>query len=768
MLERITRFSMDRPYVTLGVVLILTIFFGLQFSKIHIDTDPENMLEPDQPDRIFYDSVKDKFGINDLLVVGIVDEEGIFRPEALEKISNAISEILTIDGIIIEDVVSLTTTDNVKSDAGLLDIHPVLREIPTTPEALEQLRADIAGNPFLNEKIVSADGTATAMYIPIESKDQSYRIARQIGEILDRELLSGEEYHLAGLPVAEDTFGHEMFIQMAVVAPIAFIAILLLIYILFRKSAFLVPLGLHAMISVIWAMGLLIGLGNIVHIMSSMIPVFLMPIAVLDDIHVLSEFSDRYKILRDKRRALIEGMKPLYIPMLFTSLTSAVGFGSLMMAGIPPVRVFGLYAAFGIMAAWALTITMLPAMISLMSDKMLEKGTAGGSDSNSPVIDKFLGLVKRVTKSRSSTVIIVSILFLIFSMLGVARIKINDNPVRWFKTSHPMRIADRVMNGLFGGTYMVYLVVDGNAPEAVKNPDVVKYINDLQAHLESTEIVGQTSSIADIVKRINYVLHDNDPEYDMVPDSSEAIGQFLFLFQSSGDPNDLDNFIDMDARSANIWIQMKGGDNQQMHAVENHLASYMKEKPPPDGITIRWTGLTYINQIWQNLMVSGMLRAAYGSFLVVFFLMIFEFRSFWLAVLSMVPLTLSIVLSYGLAGWVGKDYDMPIAVCSSIALGLAIDFAIHFIQRFSDHFKTTGNFSETFEYIFEGPGKAIARSAVVISLGFLPLLLSTLTPYVTVGVFFAMIMAVSTLATLFILPAVIKLIGPRLFRGGKK
>ena len=132
----------------------------------------------------------------------------------------------------------------------------------------------------------------------------------------------------------------------------------------------------------------------------------------------------------------------------------------------------------------------------------------------------------------------------------------------------------------------------------------------------------------------------------------------------------------------------------------------------------------------------------------------------------MVPLTFAIVLSYGLIGFIGKDYDMPIAICSALNLGLAIDFAIHFIQRFCRHYHETGDLVETHRYIMGEPSRAIARNAVVIILGFLPLTLSTLTPYITVGLFFAMLMAFSALSTLVLLPAIMNIVCIRVL--GKK
>jgi len=766
LLRRLTEFSLDRPKTVIGLALLITVLFLLQFPKITIDTDPENMLEADQPDRVLYDRVKKEFGIHDMIVVGIVDDAGIFRSEALERVARATDAILKIKGVLITDVVSLTTTDNVKSAGGLLDIHPVMREIPRSEEAIAQLRRDIADNPFLHEKIASSDGSALALYVPIREKAMSYQIAAEIETVLQRELLPEQHYHLAGLPVAEDTFGHEMFVQMAVVAPLAFMVILLLVYLLFRQGPFLLPIGLDAMFAVIWTMGLLIGSGYTVHIMSSMIPVFLMPIAILDDVHVLSEFFDRYRQVGDKRRALLEAMEPLYRPMLLTSITSAVGFASLALAAIPPVQVFGLFVAFGIMAAWLFSMTMVPAIISLMSDERLKKALPREQEETS-WLDRLLAPIRHIAFSRARTVLVISLVVLAVGIAGVARIQVNDNPVNWFKEGHPMRVADTVMNRLFGGTYMAYVVVESNESEAIKQPQTEAWIDRLQAHLEDDPLVGKTSSVADIVKRINFVLHDNAPEWNRVPDTADAVGQFLFLFQSSGDPNDLDNFVDRDARQATVWVQMKGGDNQQMQAIEDHLRAFTASDPPPAGISVKWSGLTYINKVWQDLMVSGMLKAILGSFVVVFVLMVIAFRSLRLGLLAMAPLTMAILLSYGLIGWLGKDYDMPIAVCSSLALGMGIDFAIHYLMRFRAHYRQSNDLEETHRYMCGEPGRAILRNAIVISIGFLPLLASTLTPYVTVGTFFALLMLFSTLATLFLLPAALHLAGPRLLTGGK-
>ncbi len=756
----LTAFAIRHPWRLIALATLVTAVFGWQFRDIAIDTDPENMLEADQPDRVIYDAVKEDFGIKDLLVVGVVDERGIFQPDALRRVERLTERIKAIPGVLIDDMVSLTTTDDISVENGSLRIGPVMASVPETVEEAGALRSRVASNPLLAEKLASSDGTAVAIYVPIERKDQSYRISREIKRVAGEELSPEQQLYVAGLPVAEDTFGHEMFKQMGITAPLAGLVIFLLLWLLFRRVTLIVPAMVVAMFSIVWAMGALIGLGNTVHIMSSMIPVFLMPIAVLDTVHLLSEFYDRYPAIRDRAATLRAVMKELFHPMLYTSITTSVGFASLALADIPPVRVFGVFVAVGILAAWLLTITVVPAGIMLVPEERLA-GLGGGEKGRLGAWPRWLEWFGALVFRRAGLVVGVTVVLLGVGVIGVSRIVVNDNPVRWFRPGEPVRVADRVMNQLFGGTYMAYLVADGEGEEPIKDPAVMNYLDRLGRHLEAQPQVGKVTSIADIVRRTNYVLHDADPAYDVVPESRAAVGQYLFLVQSSGDPNELDNFIDYDARQANLWVQLKSGDNRDMETVTASVGDFTLA--PPTGLTLRWSGLTYINKVWQDLMVVGMLRAVLGSFVVVFLLMVFLFRSIPLGLVSMIPLTVAILLAYALVGFIGKDYDMPIAVTSSLSLGLAIDFAIHFVHRYRQRVSEMGDLSRANQAIFGLPARAIVRNAIVIIVGFLPLTISSLTPYVTVGFFFATLMILSALASLVVLPALMRLAGGQLF-----
>jgi predicted RND superfamily exporter protein len=235
------------------------------------------------------------------------------------------------------------------------------------------------------------------------------------------------------------------------------------------------------------------------------------------------------------------------------------------------------------------------------------------------------------------------------------------------------------------------------------------------------------------------------------------VAQCLISYENSHKPDDLFHFVTPDYSKANLWLQLKSGDNQVMAKVKRDTERYMRQNPPPYPVSYDWSGLTYINMVWQDKMVVGMLWNFIGSFIIVFIMMIILLRSVVASFAAMVPLTVTVLFIYGSLGLIGKDYDMPVAVLSALTLGLAVDFAIHFIERAKAIYAAKGNWEGTSEEMFRGPYRAILRNALVVSIGFLPLFVSPLVPYKTVGFFMFAIMLFASIGTLVILPAIVSM-----------
>jgi predicted RND superfamily exporter protein len=763
MLRLTLHLALERPRWVVAATILVTLGFLALFPRIQIDTDPENMLPESEPVRVFHRELKETFGLRDFLVLGVVREDGMFEPEPLARVAAMTERILELEGVVADDVLAPTEVDDISVEAGgILRVSPLMEEPPEDHAAAAALLERVRINPILRGKLASDDGTAIALFIPLTDKDVSFEVATAISAIVD-ELGGGEEYYLAGQPVAQDTFGAAMFRQMAISAPLAGLVLFLLMLFFFRDPRTVGTAMLLAVMAVIWGMGALIGLGFTVHIMSSMIPIFLIPIAILPSIHILSEMYDRYSTCGNYKQAVREALQRLFKPVLFTSITTIVGFGSLILTPIPPVQVFGAFVAFGILAAWIMSMTFLPAFVLLGSrrgDRAVVRQRADRSSSG-----RHLQVVRQLALRGRWAVVVVSVVVLALSIQGLLRIRVNDNPVRWFKEGHPLRVADRVMNEHLAGTYLAYLQIGSEEEDRIKDPEVMHYIESLQQHLGGHPNVGATTSVADVVKKVGFELQLEDPAGSVIPESREAIAQYLFVYEmSGGNPDDLFHFITPEASKANIWIQMRAGENSAVQSVVDSAQEFFDANPLPAGLEVGWAGLSYVNIVWQNQMVRGMGRALLGSFVVVFLMMTFLFRSIVWGIASMLPLTGTIAFIYGMLGWLGKDYDMPVAVLSSLTLGLSIDFAIHFIQRSREIHRETHNFEETMMRTFDGTGRAIFRNMMVLAIGFVPMFFASLTPYVTVGLFFFLIMMVSGLVTMVLLPALTAL-RPRLFYG---
>jgi predicted RND superfamily exporter protein len=286
-------------------------------------------------------------------------------------------------------------------------------------------------------------------------------------------------------------------------------------------------------------------------------------------------------------------------------------------------------------------------------------------------------------------------------------------------------------------------------------PSALGYLNDLQLFLDDSALVGKSNSLVTLLKTVYRELQGGDPAHYKLPDNRNAAAQTILSFQSSHRPDDLWHMVTPDFNATALWLQLKSGDNQEMSRVIKLVDDYVSEHPLPANVEMNWAGLTYINVVWQEQMVTGMLSSLTSAFFMVLVMMFVLFRSIKLGLLAMLPLTVTILFIYGLIGFVGKDYDMPIAVLSALTLGLSVDFAIHFLERCRTTYQESGSWPSTVTEMYKGPARAISRNAVVVAIGFTPLLFAPLVPYITVGFFLAMIMAVSAVVTVVLLPAVI-------------
>src|SRR3989338_320435 len=763
-LRLLSAFSADHPRLIVGLTVAITLVFGAQFPKITVDTDPKHMLPATSPVRQYNDQVEREFVLHpDVIVLVIVHPEGVINPHTLKTVAELTRAIQRIPGVISRDVDSLTSVDNVTAGDGELVVKPAVGDIPQSEREFVRLREEILGNPLLVNRLISADATTTAIFIPIEPTANGKAVADAIRALLPKEP-GGDQFYLAGDPVARDTFVSEMFRQMALFSPIAGMVMCVALWLMFRSGTVILANMSVAMISIIWSLGGLIGLGYPVHIMSSMSPVFLMAIAT-DAVHIFNEFAFRIHEVKDKRRAILETMAVVGGPVFYSDITTAAGFAALATGAIIPVKIFGLVIGFGTVVILLMSFTLVPAILMLMPNERIAKMTRPQAATKSSSF-QWLARLGDFCVRRTKAILLAGLGLFVVAAIGLARIHVNNNMVHWFKFHSVVRTADRVLNERLGGTSTAYLVVQARTDGAIGEPAMLRQIEGLQQELAKDPLVGKILSVADYIKRVNRVLHDDDAAFERIPESAREAGQYLFLLQSAATPRHLDNVVDFSLQQANIILQLKSWDAGVMEQVMARTTAYLAQHPLPPGAIVTPAGIAYFNMVWNHEVLWGMLQSFLWGLALVLILLVIETRSLLWGLVSFLPLLFTIALIYGVVGLIGKDFDMPVAVLSTLSLGMAIDFAIHFVGRFQQRYREHPDLKAALIWTVTRPGKGIFLNALLFALGFAVMAFADLTPYITVGIFMAAIMILSSVMSVIYLPALIQLLKRALLREG--
>jgi len=685
-LDKISRFSARRPVAVLLTTLLLAIVAALGSIRLQIDTDPENMLPSDDAVRVRNAEIEEELGEGPMVIVGVFGD--VRGAEALSAIGRVHEGLVARDDVV---------------DGSTVSVASFFGEAPTTQADASTIVARVEADPLLAGNVLFADESGAALFVGLTEKGAATEVADAARELIAEEPALAElETAIGGQPLAEDAFGQEMFVQMAVYAPLAGMAVFGLMLAFFRRLRLVVPAMALAMSTVIVTMGALIGSGNTLHIMSSMIPIFLMPIAILDSVHVLSEFYDRYDG-KDRARVMTEVLAELRRPLGFTSLTTAVGFGSLVLVPIPPVRVFGAFVALGVAVAWLLTFTLLPALVCLGKETPLR-----ASDRKR---QSWLARIGTGIGRRHRLILAAFAVSAALCGPGLMNIAVNDNPVRWFRADHPVRVATDRLGDAMPGTFTANLLARAEDPATLDDPRTRAAIDELAEALRRHPEVGAAQT---------YV------------DREHA------LLRSDG--------------LANIRLQLHTGDNTSMQAVVDAASAHL-ERHPIAGVELDWAGAAYLNLVWQQKMVEGMMLGFATTLVVIFGLLVVLFRSWAWALFGMVPVLWTVLVVYGAMAFLGRDYDMPVAVLSTMVLGIGVDFAIHFVERYRALRRRHGSSERALAEFFGEPARAMTRNAVVIAVGFSPLLLSSLVPYVVVGILLSSIVGLSWLSSIVVLPS---------------
>ncbi len=732
------------------VVFLISVFFVYETKEYaRMETDLDEYMPKEHPAFVYSDQAEEWFNIKDGILIAVENKNGIYNSKSLQKIKDITIVLQEMDEFEENDVMSVYSADNITGSEEGMEVEAFYLEVPETKEELAFLRESVKSNDMVFGRFVSEDETVALIAAGMNDTTFTASFYNQILDIAKSYEGNGDEIYVAGRPIVEGTMALLGPADMKRMVPIVLIVIALVLFFLLRSIRATTATLITVFISSIWTFGLMAALRIPIFSVSTMIPVMLIAIGVAYGIyfynHLKQFFTENPSSTR--KDAVFHTLEVLWKPLLMAAFTTMIGFISLLSSQVYPIKYFGIFTAFGIFTSFIMTLVFLPAFVILLGYK--NKTQKKKLSKKEKLNNKFIKLTDVLFK-RKKAIFLISLLIVIASIIGIQRVWINSSFLDKFEKDSEIVLTDAFVNSKFGGTSTLNVILESKDVGVFKQPENLRLIDDMQQETESLSKVGNSFSLTDYLKRMNKVMNADKESFYTIPDNSELIAQYLLLYEMSGDPENITKLVNYDYNKTNITFQLKGDDSKTINAALNIINKY-DEKFAANGIQLNFAGSGYKGLVFTELILEGQVMSILISLGLVLLLLSIMFKSFKAGLIGSLPIVITALISFGVMGIFNIPLSTTTALLSSIAIGIGIDYAIHFIQHYRRNLTITTVPLQAIYLTMKQTGKAIIYNAIVVIAGFLVLLFSVFPPNRTLGALVSMNMFTSLLGTLSIM-----------------
>ncbi len=751
MLKQFAKLIVNFPKATLTAVMVLTLYIGFGIGKLETRNNYDSDLPKNDPIIITNDRFKKVFGDKDVVMIGIRTAD-IFNRQTLQKIALISEELKNVKGIIEDQIFSLSTLNNIKGRDWGLEVGPFMEFVPKTIDEINQLRNDVQSNDLIYGKLVSKDFSSTVITANIERGFDQATVYNQVQEIV-KKYEGPEQIYPNGEPIMQQEIDLGIQRDVSILLPFALILVLIGFLISFRSiRGVLLPFSV-VILSIIWTMGIMGHIGLKMTVVSSALPMVMVAVASSYGIHVLHRYYEEilHKSIAEAVSETIITMTP---PLLMTGITSAAGSATLAVFKIMSIREFGIITAIGILSALFLSTIVPPALLML-----LKKPSKKYKKAKKPMGNRLMTSFALLTLRKPGFITATTLVIIAISIVGITRIQIGSDFTNMFPDGHRVKQSFNMFNEYLGGARYFNIMITGKEPDTITDPALLMQIDDFQRYVEGLEGVGYTNSFADIIKRINRVMNNDDVKYESIPNSQALISQYLLLYSMSGDPGDFEDIVDYDYQRAKIRVMIQTSKQDAHKRLYRDMLSYAKTHFD-SGVEIEFGGsiMSWLAQV--RYIAIGEIQNIITAIVIIFLFCLVVFRSLSGGLLNIVPLSIASMITFGLMGYLEIRLEMGTAIITAIAVGVGVDFAIHFISRYREEFQKTGDVEKTTVITLNTAGEAIILDMFSNVLGFSVLIFSGFTPVQNFGWLVSLTMITSGFGSLVLLPPLLAFFKP--------
>ncbi len=729
-----------------------TALVGTDPLRLRIDLDPSStpLLPDDDPGLAGYRQAVLDFGDDEIFVIAM-ETDGVFTAENLARIRSLSRAISALPGVRrVESLMNVTVIRN-DPERGLLEVRPLIKEIPTDAAALADLRAQALADPLLAKRVVSSDGRTAALNVRLHDWTDLEHIQANIdGEI--RALLAAgtnpERFHLAGRPHMKAVAHATMIRDLQRLLPLSVLVMAAVLWIVTGSlRGVFIPLG-TVLVATLWTFGVMAFLGVALNLLTVVLGPVLIAVGVVYGVHILAHYESAAEQARDPREAAALLFRATRAPVLMAGTSTVIGFSALLLTSIPAARELGAFAALGVAAVTLISLTTLPAFVSILplhphTDSPRATRIGRG-------LDALLERQARFVSRRSGWVIAGWGLLCVAALASVPRIEVDTDYLSFFSPDSVLRRDFRAVNTQLAGAVPIYVVLHGTGAETFGEPANLRLLERIQRRFDAIPAVTHSVSVADLVRVVNRAIREGNPAEARVPDSIGEVAELMLVIPKAKKRP----LLNVDHSRANLLVRSGEQGSGAVRDLVARLSEVLRTELP-DGLRAEITGDTVLLNRSADSLVLNQARTVGATAAAVFLIVALAFRSLSLALVALAPNLVPVTAFYGLLGVGLAPLSVPTSLIACIVLGIAVDDTVHFLVRYRRGLSEGLSSVEAVVQCGRRVGRPIAITSVMLFLGFLVVTLSGFATLREFGLLVGLTILICLATDLILLPALL-------------
>lgn len=748
-------FILSRPTTVILLVVLLAMAAIYPASKIRADFNLEGFYPKEDPVIYNYEILEEEFGRDDnTILIGFSDRD-LISTSVLTDLKAITDSLQTIPYL--KSVRSLWNATEIENRNGNLTFDEYLKENRMHPDSLESLRSSLRNDPFLTGIFISEDLRSTAIYLEILENENTYsnrnEIIAAVNSILDS--FSGDyEFHISGIPYYRNQYVNMLNEEIVVYIAISSILIISLLWYLYRSLwGVLFPM-IIVWITLLLTIATMYLTGGYLEIMSSTIAPILLCVGVADAIHMISKYDDGRDHNLTKRGSILEMLRTLGSATFLTSLTTAIGFATLISSSVVPMKSFGMYTAAGVLIAYLITILFLPAALS-KSKKDRVFSVKGSSLYKN--LEWLLTKVSILNRRYYKRIVIVSIALTAALGAGMYNLEVNGRIFDDIDEDTEIMQDSRFFSENLTPQFPMEFIFNSGQADGVLKSDLIKEIKGFENFLLGFPEVQKVNGFHTLISRVHQTMQPDSDE--MIPDNDNAVAQYSLLLDMNGG-DELYRFVNFDYSTLRVTALVEDAGSKRINEIRDEVDSWLQDRFPDQNITI--TGTTILSADLTEKIVYSLAWSILLAIGAISIIMALLFKNFRLVIISLVPNLLPLIVIGGVMGYMGIAIKPSTAVIFTISLGIAIDDSIHYLARFRIEYLQRKAMWPSLAATTVKTGRAIVITSMILVAGFGTLISSTFTSTAMMGLLVCITIGAALIADLLLLPSLFYWINPKL------